>query len=133
MTTAWQSRAACIGSGLDWFPLQPDPEYAAKVAACRRVCVSCPVVADCLEYAMTIPPRLVAGVLAGMTQSARYKAQDAAEVPVAAPRPPAISHGTERGYAQHKRHGIYPIDNGCLSAHAAYIGPRSERRERVAR
>ncbi len=83
MTTAWQSRAACIGSGLDWFPLRSDPEYAAKVAACRRVCVSCPVVADCLEYAMTIPPRLVAGVLAGMTQSARYKAQDAAEVTVA--------------------------------------------------
>lgn len=48
---AWQANAACRGQGCaPWF----DGD-AGSVDAAKAICAQCPVVAECLDYALTLP------------------------------------------------------------------------------
>ena len=63
----WVDQAACAGR---WDEFDPSPaeetraELNARVAAARRVCAGCPVMAECRTFARTARPPVV-GVYAG--------------------------------------------------------------------
>lgn len=74
---AWVARAACATHDHDlWFPTPkntgrrggPDPEYRRTVAAAKRVCRTCPVLADCAAYITAWPQP---GIWAGLTENER--------------------------------------------------------------
>jgi WhiB family redox-sensing transcriptional regulator len=48
MRSEWQQQAACRGHGPADFVRGPRSDYAAL----RELCASCPVRAECLEYAL---------------------------------------------------------------------------------
>lgn len=49
---AWQSRAKCAEIGGDlWFP-----EMGGTTIHVKRICASCPVAQQCLDYALAQPP-----------------------------------------------------------------------------
>lgn len=47
---AWQANAACKGAGSVWF----DGD-AASVTEAKSICAQCPVLAECLDYALSLP------------------------------------------------------------------------------
>ena len=63
--TNWQDRGACVGHPYPdlWFPVETD-EFASALA--KEVCAECPVVAECLEYALVT--RQLAGVWGGHSE-----------------------------------------------------------------
>ncbi len=76
--TSWMTSAACLGTDTRmWFADVKkggltDVQKAAAAAKVRRakgICGSCPVVADCLEWAMTTPERY--GLWGGLTADER--------------------------------------------------------------
>lgn len=49
MSLDWRDSAACVGQDPEaWFPSDGDPGLMAK-----KICHSCPVQNECLEYALT--------------------------------------------------------------------------------
>ena len=63
--TAWMEQANCKGNTLLMFPKEhKDITYIAQA---RAICKSCPVKAQCLEYALEFPPADMHGVWAGLT------------------------------------------------------------------
>jgi WhiB family redox-sensing transcriptional regulator len=82
---SWQSRAACRGDGTArFFP----PAGAADMLEARRVCNSCPVTDECLQYALNDPG--LKGIWAGTSGRQRIKMRASArngEVPVRACHP----------------------------------------------
>jgi WhiB family redox-sensing transcriptional regulator len=53
LSIAWQEQAACKTTDPEaFFPNKGDRQ---TLIAAKRVCKSCPVVADCLEYALLAP------------------------------------------------------------------------------
>lgn len=61
----WFEMAACRGKTELMFPKQhKDITYIAQA---RAICKSCPVKAQCLEYALEFPPADMHGVWAGLT------------------------------------------------------------------
>ena len=71
----WMERAACADSGQDeelWFPPSYlGPAAEAQVAEAKAVCRVCPVVSDCLAFA--IEHRLRDGIFGGHTPRERPK------------------------------------------------------------
>jgi len=67
---AWQQRAACRGKGTAaWFPEPGDDPEPARV-----ICQSCPVNAECLEFAFgVVDARLLAGVWGGTSERERRR------------------------------------------------------------
>lgn len=63
----WRSRAACAGSGSNFFPVGDSD--GDVVATAREICRTCPVTDDCLEYALETDQR--AGIWAGTTEEER--------------------------------------------------------------
>lgn len=62
---SWFDMAACRGKTELMFPKQhKDITYIAQA---RAICKSCPVRAQCLEYALEFPPADMHGVWAGLT------------------------------------------------------------------
>lgn len=65
-------RAACRGSALDVF-FHPDRERGdareAREATAKAICATCPVVAECLDHALSV--REPYGVWGGMTEHER--------------------------------------------------------------
>ena len=47
--TTWQHRAACLG---DPWPFHPDRTTGDAYEAALAICRGCPVVAECLEFAL---------------------------------------------------------------------------------
>lgn len=43
----WRSQSACIGSGVDFFTMR-----AAAVREQKALCMTCPVLKDCLDFAI---------------------------------------------------------------------------------
>lgn len=54
----WMAEALCLEVDHDlFFPSSTNPSaVAAQYRVAKAVCVACPVVADCLDYAMTAIP-----------------------------------------------------------------------------
>lgn len=64
-TPHWSMRAACADKGDKMFPKgHKDLSYITEA---RRICRSCPVRKDCLEYALSFPTSDLHGVWAGLT------------------------------------------------------------------
>ena len=78
----WREHAACVGSGVDFFPQPPskdgvhghrsaDPEYRRKVNVAKAVCNGCPVKQECLDTAMESTWFRDFGIRGGLTASER--------------------------------------------------------------
>lgn len=66
----WRDLAACNGHDPDlFFPAGETGPAARKIAKAKTICASCPVVEDCLTYA--IETNQVAGVWGGLTEDER--------------------------------------------------------------
>lgn len=54
LTIKWLDQAACLGQGLNLFYFEnlSTTETRKTVAKAKMICKSCPVVADCLQYAI---------------------------------------------------------------------------------
>jgi WhiB family transcriptional regulator, redox-sensing transcriptional regulator len=66
----WRHEAACVGHDPDlWFPAGETGPAAEQIRYAKRVCGSCPVREECLEYA--IVTNQVSGVWGGLTEEER--------------------------------------------------------------
>jgi WhiB family redox-sensing transcriptional regulator len=118
----WAEHAACIGESAVMFPTGSG---WGRVSAAKAICARCPVVAECLDYALTYhEPE---GVWGGMTPRERREAATTPFVPL---RPSTAVCGTTGGYRRHRRLGEDPCQR-CRDAHAAY-GRQWKRREATA-
>ena len=69
-SVAWHGQALCAQIGGDLW--HPDDAYATARAV--ALCRTCPVAADCLDYAMTVePPGCRHGVWGGLTPTQRTR------------------------------------------------------------
>ena len=66
---SWRDDAACAGSGADLF--FPVSEEDPQVDAAKQVCAACPVLDDCLAYALST--NQTEGVWGGMTGTERRR------------------------------------------------------------
>lgn len=115
----WVARAACRGHEQPdlWFP---GPGDNTSFAAAAAICGTCPVAAECLEYA--IVQRIDYGVWGGLGEKGRR--QFTRSTP--RPRRPAPGHGNPGRY----RYGCRCDE--CREAHRAEVaGYREAARERV--
>ena len=69
----WFDKAECAGLGDLFFPTR-DEDVSARMA--KQVCAGCPVLAECREYALTLPYQYP-GVYGGMSQKERQEAKSA--------------------------------------------------------
>jgi WhiB family redox-sensing transcriptional regulator len=72
---AWQDQGLCAEIGGDelWFP-----EKGGSTAAAKRVCRSCPVRSECLEYALANDERF--GIWGGLSERERRRVKRGAPV-----------------------------------------------------
>jgi len=70
---SWRHYAACADLPVDDFFPQPGPNMHAIVRAAKRICNTCPVKTDCLEYAMSFDDRALPGIYGGTTETDRRK------------------------------------------------------------
>jgi WhiB family redox-sensing transcriptional regulator len=81
----WQERAACKGEDPDLFfaPAVPDDagladlgalaaEWKRRQSAARRICVSCPVRTDCLDWRLGFEHQRDGGIWAGLDEEQRW-------------------------------------------------------------
>jgi WhiB family redox-sensing transcriptional regulator len=58
LSSGWQSDAACRGADTSWFfapsYFEKREEKEAREAKAKRICARCPVIEECLEYALRI-------------------------------------------------------------------------------
>ena len=90
----WMDRAACRGMGPDTF-YNPSPQSAAKA---RAICATCPVAAECLDYARNEEHGTWAGTNSRDRQRLRGRNQGQRS-------PIYVKCGTETGYRRHLRLG----------------------------
>jgi WhiB family redox-sensing transcriptional regulator len=72
----WRSRAVC-GGAWAWLFFGPDgetpPERASREARAKAVCASCPVRAECLDFALAHHVRN--GIWGGLNERERFRAR----------------------------------------------------------
>jgi WhiB family redox-sensing transcriptional regulator len=66
---SWQDRAICTGTHPDFF--HPQRGEGPEVKRAQEICETCPVIAECREYALTY--REPFGVWGGLSQRQREK------------------------------------------------------------
>ena len=103
-------KAACLGLDPNLF----FPERGASVDAAKRVCMSCPVRAECLEFALVEVVKH--GIFGGTSERERRRLRRERGISETRPRPPC---GTTEGYNAHIR---YREDTcqPCRDAHARW-------------
>ena len=101
----WRSKAACRGANQAIF----FPERGGDAWTAFRICATCPVRVECLDYAIDNPD--VVGIWGGMSDRKRTLLRRQ-------PRPkPDSPCGTNNGYQRHMRIGTTPC-GPCRMAHA---------------
>ncbi|MFF6903463.1 WhiB family transcriptional regulator [Streptomyces hydrogenans] len=67
----WSSRALCNGIADPdlFFPSGASPEAKEQAEQARRICLACPVLTDCKDWALEVQERF--GVVGGLTQEER--------------------------------------------------------------
>jgi len=84
----WMEQAACSTvNPLIFFP-GPGKANAAKTKQAKELCRACPVVNDCLEYAMGFSARSLTGIWGGMTERERARQHKATHGFVVSSKPP---------------------------------------------
>ncbi|MFD8234052.1 WhiB family transcriptional regulator [Streptomyces sp. NPDC059696] len=110
----WRDQGACAGQAELFF----DGTAAAEADA-KAVCLRCPVLEDCREWALT--NREAYGTWGGLTEkerrtTLRIRIKDGTDKPRKGGRPRAAC-GTASAYDRHVKYGE-PIDQACRDAHA---------------
>lgn len=117
----WRHSAACRGMDANLFHEEKPYNWTKKqLAAAKKVCASCPVSQECLNYA--IENKLSLGVWGGMTYKERLAVRktNGATV-VSRRRGENLPHGTDSRYQREireKRKGIG--DGPCAECKAAH-------------
>jgi WhiB family transcriptional regulator, redox-sensing transcriptional regulator len=88
------------------------PEKGASAKDAKKVCAGCTVRVQCLDYAIEHQEQY--GVWGGLNYRERLRV---AKQPGRAARP--IRHGTEAGYAAHRRRGETPCEHCAAGASEA--------------
>jgi len=112
--------AACRGVDVNLF----FPDRGENIATAKAVCMSCPVRAECLEFALVEVIKV--GLWGGTSERERRRLRRERGISETRPRPPC---GTTAGYSAH---GRYREDacQACKDAHAVY---QLHRREELGR
>ena len=151
---SWKVRGNCLGDGSDrarkiaaeeGYATVLDamfPERGQSLTAARRICATCPVAKDCLDYALVNPAEQ--GVWGGSSYRQRKlirssdnteRAVDKHLAELRSPQPPPRSWGepapcgTTSGYRRHRRHKEDPCAD-CREAER--ISSREIARKRAA-
>ena len=103
-------KAACLGLDPNLF----FSERGALVDAAKRVCMSCPVRAECLEFALVEVVKH--GIFGGTSERERRRLHRERGISETRPRPPC---GTTEGYSAHQRYGEDTCQ-ACRDAHARW-------------
>jgi WhiB family redox-sensing transcriptional regulator len=109
-TAAWSEGAKCANAANPdaWFPVSE----ARALPVAKALCAGCPVVNDCLAYALERPE--LEGIWGGTTDAQRARLRgDTSALPT------RIQCGTQAGVSAHKRRGE-PKCRPCRDAAAAY-------------
>jgi WhiB family redox-sensing transcriptional regulator len=71
----WQTLAACRGAGAELFFPGREAGAAAKIIAAKKLCATCPVQQECLQYALFVLPHEQRrfGIWGGLTEKERRK------------------------------------------------------------
>lgn|SRR5487761_1904877 len=109
--TNWGA-AKCQGKTKLFFDERP-----ARVERSKAICAGCPISADCLTRGLEV--RAAWGIWGGMDYA--QLREEAARRGIEAPNRKEIEHGTERGWAWHRRQkGKDPNHTTCDSCTEAY-------------
>lgn len=69
----WMEQAACTNVDPVIFFPGPGRAGAANTKQAKQICRTCPVVNDCVTYAMSFAPRSLIGIWGGMTERERAR------------------------------------------------------------
>jgi WhiB family redox-sensing transcriptional regulator len=69
----WMTKAACIGEPRELFFPGPGQDGIRKTKKAKQICRTCPVVNDCIMYAMSFSPRSLIGIWGGTTERERTR------------------------------------------------------------
>lgn len=119
----WMARAACLNADTEVF--FPDTGDSADEA--KRICARCPVVQQCLDWALSLPAETV-GIWGATTVSERRTLRRMGAARTG--RTPRVC-GSPSGYERHRRNGEDPCDP-CRRAHNARKRQWREQRQRGA-
>jgi WhiB family redox-sensing transcriptional regulator len=67
----WQLEAACRDLPVDWFFPEQGPDDWYHLRRAVAVCESCPVIEQCLKYALTFEARSLPGIWGGTSENQR--------------------------------------------------------------
>ena len=123
----WRNLAACRGLNPDLFFAERGDTLTVRNA--RAVCATCPVAAECLEYAIANDETV--GMWGGLCGDELIRERRRRAGGVRAKRPANIDHGTEGGYHRHRRAGTTPCQP-CREAHNAHEAERKAARREAA-
>lgn len=123
MSDDWQESAACKSMGTKLFY----EERGHSVDVAKAICASCPVIEDCLDFALQGSSYGDAGVWGGTTPEERRLIRRQRRIP---PKRRAVAEcGTTGGYDRHQRLREVPCEP-CREAKAAYNRERYEQRQK---
>ena len=117
---SWRDERACVGVPVEVF----FPTYEGSTLQAKRICAGCPVVAECLQYALDNDE--LDGVWGGLSAAERWRGRERHP----SGRAPAVC-GTEAGYSRHRRITFTPVCDACRAAHNAASRGRKSRRLRA--
>jgi WhiB family redox-sensing transcriptional regulator len=69
----WMADAACTTVDTNLFFPGPGKAGAQSTKQAKAICRACPVVNDCVMYAMSFPARSLVGIWGGMTERERTR------------------------------------------------------------
>ena len=132
MSGDWRNLAACRGLNPALFFAERGDTLTVRNA--RAVCATCPVAAECLEFAIANDETVgMWGGLCGneLRQEKRRRA-GGRKGPKPGTTLKPIKHGTDAGYVAHHRRGERPCQS-CREAHAFRVKVgKAAKRERAA-
>lgn len=112
---AWRDQAACQGKGDLFFPARGDANTAMQA---KLICRTCPVIQECLAYAVANPD------LVGIWGGKSWRQRKDLRTEKARPRPPC---GTNSGWRSHQ---WYNEDVCAACKHARNVWQRTHRARR---
>lgn len=121
LDTDWMDRAAC--KGLDPNIFHPTRGETGERA--KAICAKCPVMADCLEYALADVDQI--GIMGGTSIRDRRNILHAQGIDRSGGRGPRrgpINHGTAGGAQTHRRRGEQPCEPCRLALNAQRLEQR---------
>lgn len=112
----WQTLAACANTDPEVF--FPDKGHSNREA--KQICYTCPVQAQCLQYALRNDMRW--GIWGGLSDAERQLRKDTTP-----PRRPQTECGTLAGYRSHYRRGEQPCERCRIAGNASRRDTRRSR------